>query len=121
MASIYVGKLPEGTTSAELGELFSKYGVVEKVDVKPAGYGFISMDAEGTDKAIDALDGFEWNGAALQVERSQSKDKQGRPARAGYPARGGEKGGSEYAVNRTKCIIVENLNYETHWQVGCVG
>lgn len=61
VTNIYVGNLPFSTTEANVHDLFSDYGTVEKVKLitdrdtgRPRGFGFVEM-SEGGQAAIDAL------------------------------------------------------------------
>eukprot|EP00163_Fabomonas_tropica_P010118 TRINITY_DN2014_c0_g1_i2.p2 TRINITY_DN2014_c0_g1~~TRINITY_DN2014_c0_g1_i2.p2 ORF type:complete len:192 (+),score=30.81 TRINITY_DN2014_c0_g1_i2:169-744(+) len=75
---IYVGKLAPSVTSQELEDMFSKYGKVISVDVKPRGFAFIEMDHEkDAEDAIRELDGRDLAGDRIQVEFSRSRGPPG--------------------------------------------
>ena len=64
MKTIYLGNLPLSASENEVLELFSRHGEVGKVTLvtdretgRSRGFGFVEMDPEAADKAIDALDG----------------------------------------------------------------
>ena len=79
---IYVGNIPWKVDDDELKELFSQYGEVEIATVikykdtnRSKGFGFVEMDDESAQKAIEALEGFEMDGRPLKVNQSRGKDK----------------------------------------------
>ena len=79
---IYVGNIPWKVDDDELKELFSQYGEVESATVikykdtnSYKGFGFVEMDDESAQKAIEALEGFEMDGRPLKVNQSRGKDK----------------------------------------------
>ena len=79
---IYVGNIPWKVDDDELKELFSQYGEVESATVikykdtnRSKGFGFVEMDDESAQKAIEALEGFEMDGRPLKVNQSRGKDK----------------------------------------------
>jgi len=82
--SIYVGNLPYEATEQEVNEVFSDYGVVKRVSIpvdretgKVRGFGFVEMETESNEPpAIEALDGAEWMGRELRVNKARPrKDK----------------------------------------------
>ncbi len=81
MINIYVGNLPYKTSEADLAELFSKYGKVERASIvmdrqtgRSRGFGFVEMvdHAAGT-KAIEELAGNEWNGRPLTINEARPR------------------------------------------------
>ncbi len=88
MKKIYVGNLPWSTNEAELNDLFSAYGNVHSAAVvsdretgRSRGFGFVEMDAEDADKAINALNGHEVGGRALRVNEAQERPRRSGPNR----------------------------------------
>ena len=71
--NIFVGSLALTTTEAELREVFTPYGGVERVQIlqdretgRSRGFGFVEMpDASQAQAAIDGLNGTVTGGAAL--------------------------------------------------------
>ncbi len=95
MKKIYVGNLPFSVTDEELTELFSQHGTVHSVALindretgRPRGFGFVEMDDDAAQAAIQALDGHEMGGRALRVNEAQD-----RPRRGGGGGFGGGRGG----------------------------
>ena len=74
--NLYVGNLSFQVTSDDLRELFEPYGDVSSASVvmdrdtgRSRGFGFVEMNSGG-DAAIDALNGKDHDGRALDRERS---------------------------------------------------
>jgi len=95
---LYVGNLPFRATDAEIEELFGQHGTVNSVALindretgRPRGFGFVEMDDEGAQKAMQALDGFEMQGRALRVNEAQ--ERQPRSGGGGGNRGGGGGGG----------------------------
>lgn len=83
--NIYVGNLSWSTTDADLRSLFAQYGEVSSAHViedratgRSRGFGFVEMDAEGARKAIDAINGTEFQGRTLKVNESQPRESRPR-------------------------------------------
>ena len=80
MKKLYVGNLPFRVTDQELQELFGQHGTVHSVALindretgRPRGFGFVEMDEEGAQKAMQALDGHEMQGRPLRVNEAQER------------------------------------------------
>ena len=83
--SIYVGNLSYEVTQDDLNAVFAEYGSVKRVQLptdretgRLRGFGFVEMgtDAEET-AAIEALDGAEWMGRALKVNKAKPREDRG--------------------------------------------
>ena len=81
---IYVGNMSFSTTEESLEALFSNYGEVKEVAVitdrdtgRPRGFGFVTMDDEGARAAIEALNGNEFEGRALNVNEAKPRTDKG--------------------------------------------
>ena len=83
--SIYVGNLSFEVTKEDLNAAFAEYGSVKQVQLptdretgRLRGFGFVEMgtDAEET-SAIEALDGAEWMGRNLKVNKAKPKEDRG--------------------------------------------
>ena len=103
MKKIYVGNLPFTATEDEITELFSAHGAVHSVALindretgRPRGFGFVEVDDEALQPAIQALDGYEMGGRALRVNEAQDRPRGGGGGgggRGGYGGGGGGGGG----------------------------
>jgi len=80
--SIYVGNLSYDVTEADLNSVFSKYGSVKRVQLpvdretgRMRGFGFVELGDEANEtSAIDALDGAEWMGRDLKVNKAKPRE-----------------------------------------------
>ncbi|WP_008310370.1 RNA recognition motif domain-containing protein [Leptolyngbya sp. PCC 6406] len=95
--SIYVGNLSYDVTREDLEQVFKEYGEVSRVSLptdretgRPRGFAFVDMQAEAEeDKAIEALDGAEWMGRDMRVNKARPRED----ARSGGGRNGGGDGG----------------------------
>ena len=79
---LYVGNLPFSVTTDDLQGLFSQHGEVHSVNIisdrdtgRPRGFGFVEM--ENAEAAIDALNGHELEGRALNVNVARERQSGG--------------------------------------------
>ena len=101
---IYVGNLPFNATEAEVTKLFAEYGDVMSVALptdretgRPRGFGFVEMADDAAHKAIDALNGKDFGGRALNVNEAKPREASGGGGYGGgqrsYGGAGGGAGG----------------------------
>ncbi len=80
--SIYVGNLSYDVTNEDLTAVFAEYGTVKNVHLptdretgRPRGFGFVEMTTDSEEEAaIEALDGAEWMGRALKVNKAKPRE-----------------------------------------------
>ncbi len=89
---IYVGNLPFSSSEADVESLFASYGSVlscalptDRETGRPRGFGFVEMDEAEAAKAIQALNGQDFQGRTLTVNEA-------RPRREGGGGGGGRGG-----------------------------
>jgi RNA recognition motif-containing protein len=95
--SIYVGNLSYDVTREDLERVFNEYGAVSRVSLpidretgRPRGFAFVDMSAETQeDTVIEALDGAEWMGREMRVNKARPRDDN----RAASGSRSGGGGG----------------------------
>ena len=83
--SIYVGNLSYQVTQDDILAVFREYGTVKQVQVptdretgRPRGFCFVEMETEDEETAaIDALDGAEWMGRSLKVNKAKPREDRG--------------------------------------------
>ncbi|MGB5595218.1 MAG: RNA-binding protein [Crocosphaera sp.] len=83
--SIYVGNLSYDVTKEDLNEVFTEYGEVKRVHIptdretgKMRGFAFVEMNSdEQEDQAISTLDGAEWMGRTLKVNKAKEREQRG--------------------------------------------
>ncbi len=78
--NIYVGNLPWSCTEDEVRDAFAAYGEVISVRLiedretgRPRGFGFVEMEDEAADKAIEALDGTDFGGRTIKVNEARPR------------------------------------------------
>jgi len=92
---LYVGNLPYSTTDADLSALFAEYGTVVSASVisdrdsgRSKGFGFVEIEDEAkADAAIEALNGKDFGGRGLVVNKARPREE--RPAGRRDDNRGG--------------------------------
>jgi cold-inducible RNA-binding protein len=91
MTKLYVGNLPFTATDESVRALFAKHGTVERISVvtdretgRPRGFGFVEMSNADASRAMQALNGTDFDGRTLKVNEAQDRDRSG----------GGNRGGS---------------------------
>lgn len=80
--SIYVGNLSYEVNQEDLNEVFAEYGSVKRVHLptdrdtgKKRGFGFVEMETEEEeDAAIETLNGAEWMGRQLKVNKARPRE-----------------------------------------------
>ncbi|PZO14109.1 MAG: RNA-binding protein [Leptolyngbya foveolarum] len=83
--SIYVGNLSYDVTDSDLTTTFAEYGTVKRVQLptdretgRMRGFGFVEMGSdEEEEAAIQALDGAEWMGRDLKVNKAKPRENRG--------------------------------------------
>ena len=77
---LYVGNLSFYTNEETLVEVFEEFGEVYDAYIpqdsergSSRGFGFVTMDADASAEAIDALDGCELDGRIIAVNPAKSK------------------------------------------------
>ena len=83
--SIYIGNLSYDVTQDDLTAAFADYGSVQRVHLptdretgRMRGFGFVEMDTEAEETAaIEALDGAEWMGRDLKVNKAKPRENRG--------------------------------------------
>ncbi|MBG1262881.1 RNA recognition motif domain-containing protein [Nostoc commune] len=101
--SIYVGNLSYEVTQDALSAVFAEYGAVKRVQLptdretgRLRGFAFVEMSSEDEEtKAIEALDGAEWLGRDLKVNKAKPRED-----RSGGGSFGGNRGGGGGGYNR---------------------
>ena len=97
--SIYVGNLSYQVTEEDIKGVFAEYGTVKRVQVptdretgRLRGFAFVEMGTDAEEAAaIEALDGAEWMGRDLKVNKAKPREDRGSSGgnRGGYGGSGG--------------------------------
>ncbi len=99
--SIYVGNLSYDVTQDDLKQTFAEYGTVSRVQLptdretgRMRGFAFVEMSTEAEESAaIEALDGAEWMGRDLKVNKARPREERGSGGGGGGGWGGGGGGG----------------------------
>ena len=82
MTKLYVGNLPFTATDEAVRTLFSTHGTVEKVSLitdrdtgRPRGFGFVEMSNADASRAVQALNGADFDGRPLKVSEAQYRQR----------------------------------------------
>jgi len=77
MKKLFVGNLPFSASEDEIRDLFEQHGPVHSVRLindretgRPRGFGFVEMDDETADAAMDAINGQDFGGRPLRVNEA---------------------------------------------------
>jgi RNA recognition motif-containing protein len=84
MTKLFVGNLPFSATNESLSALFAGHGKVESVALimdretgRPRGFGFVEMSAADAGRAMQELNGKDFEGRALKVNEAEERQAQG--------------------------------------------
>jgi RNA recognition motif-containing protein len=99
--SIYVGNLSYNVSPEDLSNIFAEYGSVTRVQFptdretgRMRGFAFVEMGTETEETAaIEALDGAEWMGRDLKVNKARPREDRGFSG-------GGNRGGGGNRTSR---------------------
>ena len=101
--SVYVGNLSYEVTQDDLTQAFAEYGTVKRVQLptdretgRLRGFAFVEMETEAEETAaIEALDGAEWMGRDLKVNKAKPREERGSSGGGGgsWGNKGGGGGG----------------------------
>lgn len=80
--TIYIGNLSYQATADDLTEVFAEYGAVKRISLpvdretgRMRGFAFVELAEEAQeDTAISDLDGAEWLGRQLKVNKAKPKE-----------------------------------------------
>jgi len=90
VTKLFVGNLPFTATDETVRALFSKHGTVERVSLitdretgRPRGFGFVEMSNDDASRAMQALNGADFDGRSLKVNEAQDRERSGGGNRQG--------------------------------------
>ena len=94
MTKLYVGNLPFTATEDGVRTLFAAHGTVEKVSLisdrdtgRPRGFGFVEMSNADASRAMQGLNGKDFDGRSLKINEAQDKAGGGGGGGRGGPRR----------------------------------
>lgn len=85
MTKLFVGNLPFSATEESVRALFAPHGAIDSLALindrdtgRPRGFGFIEMPNADAARAMQALNGTNFEGRDLKVSEAQAKERNGR-------------------------------------------
>jgi RNA recognition motif-containing protein len=100
VTKLFVGNLPFTATEDSVRALFAPHGTVESLALitdrdtgRPRGFGFVEMSNADASRAMQALDGKDFEGRALKVNEAKARESGGG---GGGRGPGGGGGGRRY-------------------------
>ena len=100
---LYVGNLPFDATQEDLRAAFEAHGTVFDVSLvtdrdtgRPRGFGFVEMDPQGAQAAIEALNDKDFGGRNIMVNEARERPQRGGGGGGGRGGGGGGGGGRRY-------------------------
>jgi RNA recognition motif-containing protein len=99
VTKLFVGNLPFSATEDAVRALFSAHGTVESLALitdrdtgRPRGFGFVEMPNADAARAMQALDGKDFEGRALKVNEAKAREGGGGGGGGRGPGGGGGRG-----------------------------
>jgi RNA recognition motif-containing protein len=84
MTKLYVGNLPFTATEDAVRALFSPHGTVESLSLisdretgRARGFGFVEMSSADASRAMQALNGKDFDGRPLKINEAQERARSG--------------------------------------------
>ena len=82
--NIFIAGLSYSITDGDLANLFGEYGEISSAKVitdresgRSKGYGFVEMEDESAQKAIEELNGAEYDGRTISVSEARPRTENG--------------------------------------------
>jgi len=84
VTKLYVGNLPFTATEDSVRALFAPHGSVDKISLitdrdtgRPRGFGFVEMSNADASRAMQALNGTDFEGRSLKINEAQERERSG--------------------------------------------
>jgi RNA recognition motif len=84
VTKLYVGNLPFTATEDAVRALFAPHGSVDKISLitdrdtgRPRGFGFVEMSNADASRAMQALNGTNFEGRPLKINEAQDRERSG--------------------------------------------
>ena len=100
VTKLFIGNLPFSATEESVRALFEPHGTIDSLALindretgRPRGFGFIEMPSADAAKAMQALNGKNFEGRALKVNEAQARERSGGGGggNRGYGGGGGNR------------------------------
>ena len=90
MTKLYVGNLPFTATEDSVRALFAQHGAIDSLALitdretgNPRGFGFVEMANADAARAMQALNGADFEGRPLRINEAQNKERSNGNDRGG--------------------------------------
>lgn len=84
MTKLYVGNLPFSASEDALRSMFAAFGTVQTLSLvidrqtgTPRGFGFVEMSSDDAAKAMQGLNGKDFDGRLMKVTEAQDRERGG--------------------------------------------
>ena len=84
MTKLYVGNLPFSASEETVRAVFAEYGTVQTISLvndrqtgTPRGFGFVEMSSSDAAKAMQGLNGKDFDGRLMKVNEAQERERGG--------------------------------------------
>jgi RNA recognition motif-containing protein len=84
VTKLYVGNLPFSATDESVRALFSQHGTIEKIALitdretgRPRGFAFVEMSNADASRAMQALNGTDFDGRTLRINEAEDRERSG--------------------------------------------
>jgi len=98
VTKLFVGNLPFSATEESVRALFAPHGTIDSLALindretgRPRGFGFIEMPSADAAKAMQALNGKNFEGRDLKVNEAQARERSGGGGGGGNRNGGGNR------------------------------
>jgi RNA recognition motif-containing protein len=98
LKKMFVGNLPYTTTDEELRTMFAQFGDVRSAKVimdretgRSRGFGFVEMEGDEADAAMQALEGNQMGGRPLRINEAMERNDRPSTGGGGRPDRSGPR------------------------------
>ncbi len=98
--TLYVGNLPYSATESQLITSFTQYGAANARIVEGRGFGFVDVDGDQLQDAINAMNGTQMDGRTLTVNEACPREERSGGGGGGYNRSGGGGGRGDYNDKR---------------------
>ena len=82
MTKLYIGNLPVSASEENVRALFTEFGAVQSLSLvndratgTPRGFGFIEMSTNDASRAMQGLNGKDFDGHALKVNEAMDRNR----------------------------------------------
>lgn len=82
MTKLYIGNLPNSASEENVRALFTEFGAVQSLSLvndratgTPRGFGFVEMSTNDASRAMQGLNGKDFDGRSLKVNEAMDRNR----------------------------------------------